>query len=268
MEISKENLSDKVEKIIVRPIENLEDNFWSTIISDYGKALRDEERTVKNILVDGFKVSEDEYDYSIMKYEDDMYKFCVKVIEKSARDLNSHLNRKFNSIFKKDDKGKHRSWKDIPEEEIKRLHESCFNEFEKVYDNFAYIELAKQSNSDGPTMTGNMSRKKDTLLSPEEITKIREKFEDDCEHALEEAIRLHHNIYGGGVPIYFWALFVFFAYDDIFRYLASPIFFYPLVFFGMCAALLQSLGLLMPLYQAARISLKLAYSQILEQRRG
>lgn len=96
---------------------------------------------------------------------------------------------------------------------------------------------------------------------------MRDKFEDDCEHALEEAIRLHHNIYNTGVPIYFWVLFVFFAYDDIFRWLSSPFLFYPLCFAATLAGLLQSLGLLMPAIQAGKIMFNIGYSQLQASRR-
>jgi hypothetical protein len=47
------------------------------------------------------------------------------------------------------------------------------------------------------TMGGGFHKEKDTLLTEDEITKAQDKFEDDCDHALEEAKRLHHNIYGG-----------------------------------------------------------------------
>jgi hypothetical protein len=116
-------------------------------------------------------------------------------------------------------------------------------------------------------MNGGFSAKKDQLLTADDITKIRDRFEDDCEHALEEAIRAHHNIYSSGIPLYFWALFVFFAYDDIFRWLSSPVFFYPLLFLATLAALAQSLGLLMPGIQAARVMFNVAYSQMQSGRR-
>mmetsp|Transcript_14233 Transcript_14233/g.12553 ORF Transcript_14233/g.12553 Transcript_14233/m.12553 type:complete len:123 (+) Transcript_14233:126-494(+) len=118
-----------------------------------------------------------------------------------------------------------------------------------------------------PTMSGSFQSKKDQLLSADDITRIRDKFEEDCNHALEEAIRLHHNIHNNGIPIYFWALFLFFAYDDIFRWLASPVLFYPLCFIATLAGLMQSLGLLMPAVSAIKVTVRLAYSQLKENGR-
>ncbi len=79
-----------------------------------------------------------------------------------------------------------------------------------------------------PTMGGSFGHSKEQLLTSNDITRIKDKFEEDCEHALEEAIRMHHNVFNNGIPIYFWVLFIFFAYDDIFRWLASPMLFYPI----------------------------------------
>ena len=265
-EIAKENLCEELEKLILGPIENLEDGFWSKINSEYVKALNTQERDIKNILVDGFQVNEDEYDLSISNFEDEIYKYSKRVIEKTCSNLNSHLNRKFDSYFKKDSNGKHRNWKDISEEKIRDLHQECYHQFDTIYDNFAYIELPKRPGLTEPTMVGSIHKKKDTLLAPEDIIKIKDKFVDDCEHALEEAMRLHHNIYGGGVPVYFWLLFIFFAYDDIFRWISSPVLFYPLVFLGTVAALLQSLGILMPLVNTARVTIRVTYDQLVNRK--
>jgi hypothetical protein len=266
-EISKENICDDLEKVLTSPIESLEDNFWSQINKDYTTMLHKHESDIKNILVDGFQVNEDDYDLYIARFEDEIYKFSKKLIIKTCSDLNSHLNRKFNTYFKKDDKGKHRNWKDISEERIGQLYEECVHQFDKAYDNFLEIELPRRPNSAQPTMgSGSMYKKKDTLLTHEDITRIKDKFADDCNHALEEAMRLHHNIYGGSIPIYFWAIFLFFAYDDIFRWLSSPVFFYPLLFVATGAGLLQSLGILMPLVRTANVTIKLFYSQIVNSR--
>ena len=132
---------------------------------------------------------------------------------------------------------------------------------------FKKIEIPQYISMSIPTMGGSFHSKKEQLLSADDITRIKDKFEEDCEHALEEAIRLHHNIYNTGIPIYFWALFLFFAYDDIFKWLSSPVLFYPLCFLATVAALMQSLGLLMPAVQAAKVTLRIAYSQMQGSRR-
>lgn len=257
-----EKIVDDLEEAITQPIKDLDDNFWSKINASYNDTVTEEEEKVKTILNNGFKAQDEEYDGFLTKLEDKVYNSCKKIIVKTVSDLNSHLNRKFNTFFKKDDKGKNRDWKNIPEEEIGKLHKECVGQFDSVFDQFKRIEIPRYVSMQTPTMSGSFHTSKEQLLSPNDITRIRDKFEQDCEHALEEAIRLHHNVYSTGVPIYFWALFIFFAYDDIFKWLASPILFYPLVFLATIAALMQSLGLLMPGVQAARIAMNIAYAQI------
>lgn len=225
-----EKIVDDLEEAITQPIKDLEDNFWSKINASYTDTVNEEEEKVKTILNNGFKTQDEEYDGFLTKLEDKIYNSCKKTIVKTVSDLNSHLNRKFNTFFKKDDKGKNRDWKNIPEEEIGKLHKECVGQFDSVFDQFRRIEIPRYVSMQTPTMSGSFHTPKEQLLSPNDITRIKDKFEQDCEHALEEAIRLHHNIYSTGIPIYFWALFVFFAYDDIFKWLASPILFYPLVF--------------------------------------
>jgi hypothetical protein len=65
------------------------------------------------------------------------------------------------------------------------------------------------------------------------MAKIRDKFDKDIGDILEEANDKHRNFSKSGVPIFFWFIFLFFAYDDILRYIGSPILFYPLLFILM-----------------------------------
>jgi hypothetical protein len=88
----------------------------------YRKTIDDKEEDIKNILNDGFKTLEDEYDCFLLKIEEKIYSNCKKLIVKTTNELNSHLNRKFNVIFKKDSKGRNRDWKSIAEEDIEKLH--------------------------------------------------------------------------------------------------------------------------------------------------
>jgi hypothetical protein len=262
-----ENIVDEIEEEITQPIKDLEDNMWSTITKRYTEIVRTEEEKVRDVLVEGFKADDDETDSFMTRLEEKVYDQANKFIRRCVADLNSHLNRKFNTYFKKDDKGKNRDWKSIPEEEIEKLHNECYHQFDSYFDMFRKMEIPQYVTMNTPTMGGSFHSKKDQLLSADEITRIRDKFEQDCEHALEEAIRLHHNIYNNGIPIYFWAIFIFFAYDDILRWLSSPVLFYPMLFLATVAALMQSLGLLMPAVQAARVTISIAYNQFQSTRR-
>ena len=62
------------------------------------------------------------------------------------------MTRKFNDDFKKDDKGKRREWKDIPEEQIKEIFDSTKQKLTSIYDEFKKIclptEITKMENDD------------------------------------------------------------------------------------------------------------------------
>jgi len=81
------------------------------------------------------------------------------------------------------------------------------------------------------------------LLSEQEINRVKDKFAEDTDNSLEEAIRKHQNVSNGNVPIWMYVLFVYFSYDDIFRMLANPILFYPLMFVTSMVAMMYSMGL-------------------------
>jgi len=81
------------------------------------------------------------------------------------------------------------------------------------------------------------------LLSEQEINRVKDKFDEDTSNALEEAIRKHHNVSQGNTPMWLYVVLVYFAYDDIFRMLANPILFYPLMFVTSMVAMMYSMGL-------------------------
>jgi len=47
----------------------------------------------------------------------------------------------------------------------------------------------------------------------------------------------------GGTPLWLYIVLVYFAYDDIFRMLANPLLFYPLVLISCVLGMLYSFGL-------------------------
>lgn len=81
------------------------------------------------------------------------------------------------------------------------------------------------------------------LLTEADINRVKDRFAEESSSALEEAIRKHHNISSGNVPLWLYVVLVYFSYDDIFRMLANPILFYPLIFVSSILAMLYSMGL-------------------------
>lgn len=81
------------------------------------------------------------------------------------------------------------------------------------------------------------------LLSEQELNKVRDKFYEDIEFVLEEAIRKHHNIQATTVPWWIYLLLAFFAADNVMGWLSSPLIFYPLMLVFGAIAVLYSMGL-------------------------
>jgi hypothetical protein len=81
------------------------------------------------------------------------------------------------------------------------------------------------------------------LLSEADINRVKDKYYEDVNIQLEDAIRKHQNVSMGGTPLWLYVVLVYFAYDDIFRMLANPILFYPLVLVSSIVGMLYSMGL-------------------------
>ena len=88
-------------------------------------------------------------------------------------------------------------------------------------------------------MTNQYSR----LLTEEDLNRIKDKFQEDTDFVLEEAIRKHHNVQATSVPWWIYGLLAFFAFDNVLAWLASPIFFYPVIMIGGVISILFSMGL-------------------------
>lgn len=83
----------------------------------------------------------------------------------------------------------------------------------------------------------------DKLLTEVEMNKVKDRFLDDVQAALDEALRKHHNLGTGGTPLWIYVLLAYFAYDDIFRMMWNPFIFTPLVFILSAVGLMYSMGM-------------------------
>jgi len=93
------------------------------------------------------------------------------------------------------------------------------------------------------------------LLTEQEINQVRDRFHEDAEFLLEEALRKHvRSIFRGylsiqhdklqtQVPWWLWALLAFFAADNLMSWLSSPLVFYPAMLVLGALVIVHSLGL-------------------------
>jgi hypothetical protein len=74
-----------------------------------------------------------------------VYEFAQKELIQAGMHVNTTLIRKFNTEFKKDDKGKTREWRTIEggEAAIVELHKKCKRNIDDIIESFMMIQLTK-----------------------------------------------------------------------------------------------------------------------------
>jgi hypothetical protein len=77
------------------------------------------------------------------------------------------------------------------------------------------------------------------ILTEDDVTNVRNQFYLDIETLRTEAIDRHKNNSTGDIPWWMWVLLAWFASDNIMNWLASPIFFYPLIMLGSICLVLH-----------------------------
>ena len=89
----------------------------------------------------------------------------------------------------------------------------------------------------------SLSSKYSRLLTEEDLNRVRDKFQEDIDFVLEEAIRKHHNVQSTSIPWWIYLVLAFFAADNILSWLTSPFIFYPLIIILGFVSILYSMGL-------------------------
>ncbi|CDW88237.1 uncharacterized protein STYLEM_17355 [Stylonychia lemnae] len=236
---------NNLEEIINAPIYELDGDFWEQIKKPFLNELRDLGSN------SGFRCDHEEIQDFLQNLEQTIHSNTVEIVKRLFRDINTNLLRKFNKLFKKDEAGKNREWRNIEEQKIRELHLKYKALMDDVISDFKYIKLpraaltgAGDSNS---TPGGGLQRSNTVmyarLLSEQDINKVRDKFSEDIDFVLEEAIRKHHNIQATTIPWWIYLLLAFFAADNVIGWLSSPLIFYPLVMILGGISMLYSMGL-------------------------
>ena len=75
--------------------------------------------------------------------EQTLHQFTVDYVRRLFRDINTNLLRKFNKLFKKDEGGKNREWRDIEEAKIRDIWGNCRKQMTTVIEQFKYIKMSK-----------------------------------------------------------------------------------------------------------------------------
>jgi len=217
---------DRIESIINGPIYELNPEFWEEIRKPYMEEFKELSVSCEAVLQMGFHCSDLEVVEFLKSLESTLHQFTVDYIRKLFRDINTNLLRKFNKLFKKDETGKNREWRDIEEGKIRDLWAKNRAEMSAIINEFAYIRLSRgallqaldESSKYGnaliiieseitpggepsympPLLSRAFSRTRtslsnqfDRLLTEEDLNRVKDKFQEDTDFVLEEAIRKH-----------------------------------------------------------------------------
>ena len=76
--------------------------------------------------------------------EQAVYINSVDFIRRLFRDINANLLRKFSRLFKRDENGRQRNWKEVENEQVIRDHWlNCKNQVEELIKEFKFIKIPK-----------------------------------------------------------------------------------------------------------------------------
>lgn len=101
-------------------------------------------------------------------------------------------------------------------------------------------------------MRTTLSTQYSRLLTEEDLNRVKDKFQEDIDFVLEEAIRKHHNVQSTTIPWWIYLVLAFFAADNVLSWLASPFIFYPLIMVLGVISIMYSMGLGGVMFMVAR----------------
>lgn len=278
---------ETIEEIVNPPVYELKPDFWVDIRDPYVTEIMQVLLNCKQILHQGFQVNLVEEQDFMDKFEAEIREYTSSYIKKLFKDINVNLLRRFNNMFKNDKTGSQRNWVAMEEKQIRDLWAMCKQDIEPIFNSFKYIEIPNdlsskvvKSEAETPGVELDSIMKEDfipkssssinfrsnsmmyaKLLTEADINRVRDKFYEDANIQLEEAIRKHQNVSMGGTPLWLYIVLVYFAYDDIFRMLANPLLFYPIMLVSSIIGMLYSMGLGPIMVPAIKQTVNLGFRQ-------
>ena len=174
-----------------------------------------------------------------MKYiQDKIYNDTKKNISKNMRDISSKIIEQFRKKFwyePKSDYQEAKNWDRYEELEIDILFKKLRDEYMPVFEQLKYFELIKDilttvdfegkeaitENEINKLVEETLKEKKDKkefeiLLKQGDILSLKKKFEKGISNILEDAKRRREG-FKMNLPYWFYALLIFFGWDDVFR---------------------------------------------------
>ena len=232
-----EKLREHCEELFNNSIENYskEKNFWKDFNENYLNHFCLKMFPLRVYLKDNFNCQNEEIS-EIFKYiQEKIFNDTKKNITKNMRDISTKIVDQFKKKFWYEPKSNYndvKNWDRYEEIEIDLLFKKLRDEYLPVFEQLKYFELIKDilttidfDNKEGleqeeceKIVEQCLEDKKqfEVLLKQGDILSLKKKFEMGISNILEEAKRRREG-FNMNLPYWFYALLVFFGYDDFFR---------------------------------------------------
>ena len=204
---------ETMEELINGPIYNLKDDFWTEINDPVKQELALVIQNCRAVLQTGFHARPDEVADFVDDFLSQMRRFTTDYVRKLFKDINTNLARRHKTEFQTDERGTQRSWVALEEASIQDFCKKAQDSVLVVVNRFKYIEIDYEAiallaaATDAPEeetpgafqvpepSSGRRARSPtlmyDKLLSELELNKVKDRFKQDVETSLEEALRKH-----------------------------------------------------------------------------
>ena len=235
-----DKLKEHCEDLFNTSIENYskEKNFWKDFNENYLNHFCLKIFPLRIYLRDNYNCQKEEISEIIKYIEDKIYNDTKKNISKNMRDISGKIIDQFRKKFWYEPKSGYqeaKNWNRYEEIEIDILFKKLKDEYMPVFEQLKYFELIKDilttvnfeekeeitENEINKFVEDALKEKKDKnefeiLLKQGDILALKKKFETGISNILEEAKRRREG-FKMNLPYWFYALLIFFGYDDAFK---------------------------------------------------
>ena len=232
-----EKLREHCEELFNNSIENYskEKNFWKDFNENYLNHFCLKMFPLRVYLKDNFNCQNEEISEIFNYIQDKIFNDTKKNITKNMRDISGKIVDQFRKKFWYEPKSNYtevKNWDRYEELEIDLLFKKLREEYLPVFEQLKHFELMKdilttidfenkqflepeECNKIVETFL-NDKNQFEVLLKQGDILSLRKKFERGISEILEEAKRRREG-FNMNLPYWFYALLIFFGYDDVFR---------------------------------------------------
>jgi hypothetical protein len=209
----------KIEGVVSALFNNLNVNFWATLGEANQSALKELEDLLRFNLADVFELDSRAIENQLDSVREEFRRELETILRDKFQDLPNFILKKFKTLFHRGENGLPINWKSVKPEDIDKIFVEKQKEADDIFKAIKNFE----------TRGGNLDLEHDAIITDHQLENFGQKINEDLRGELEEARRKHNSSEMANIPKWLWIVLVFFMYDDVLRWLATPILFYPLM---------------------------------------